>query len=77
MKSFLGASIIQGAAVFDLANDMNEAKALYELARSLYPSFKLLILDLSKIEQRLLVADIDPDIADIKKGFAVVVIAEY
>ncbi|MEM1626977.1 MAG: hypothetical protein QXV69_06845 [Sulfolobaceae archaeon] len=76
MRSFFGPVILQGSAIFDITKDLNEAKFLYSLAKRLYSNFDVLLLDLSKIDDRITAVNIDPDVATIKEGYVIAIISE-
>lgn len=44
-----------------------------ELARKLYPDFRVSLVDLSVPEDKILAVDIDPDLGDFDTGYAVLV----
>lgn len=73
MKSVFGTIIIQSAGIFSIVKDRDQALKDQQIAKKIYPDFKVLILDLSKAEDRLKAIDTDPDIADIRNGYVVLV----
>lgn len=73
MKSVFGTIILQSAGIFSISNDKIQAERDLQIAKKIYPDFKITILDLSRIEDRLRAIDVDPDIADINKGYAILV----
>ncbi|MFP3165346.1 hypothetical protein [Acidianus ambivalens] len=73
MKSVYGSTILESAGIFDLQKNEKDAKISYNEAKSLYPDFKVLILDMNKIEDRLKAIDIDPDLADMKDIYVILV----
>ncbi|AEE93761.1 hypothetical protein [Acidianus hospitalis] len=73
MKSVYGSTILESAGIFDLQKNEKDAKISYNEAKRLYPDFKVLILDMNKIEDRLKAIDIDPDLADMKDIYVILV----
>ena len=54
---------------------MEQAKRDLEKVSGIYVGFNCRILDLSNPDDRLLAIDVDPDVADFKDGYAVLVSA--
>ncbi|MCY0883656.1 hypothetical protein D1867_03850 [Acidianus infernus] len=73
MKSVYGSTILESAGIFDIQKNKKEAEISYNEAKSLYPDFKILILDMNKMEDRLKAIDIDPDLADMKDIYVILV----
>ncbi|ARM76012.1 hypothetical protein [Acidianus manzaensis] len=73
MKSVFGTIILQSAGIFSITKNRNQAEKDLIIARKIYPDFKISLLDLSIIEDKLKVIDIDPDLADLNEGFIILV----
>lgn len=73
MKSVFGTIILQSAGIFSITKDRKQAEKDSEIAKRIYPDFKITILNLSLAEDRLKAIDIDPDMADFKEGYVVLV----
>ncbi|AHC51105.1 hypothetical protein [Sulfolobus acidocaldarius] len=73
MKSFLGSTILQISGVIGYAKDYEEAKILTEKFKGIFKDLSVKMLDLSKIEDRLLAINLDPDIGDFKEGYVIAI----
>ncbi|AWR97365.1 hypothetical protein DFR86_07255 [Acidianus sulfidivorans JP7] len=73
MKSVFGSIILQSAGVFSISNEKKKAEEDFKIASTIYPDFKISLLDLSSIDDRLKAIDIDPDLADLNNGFVVII----
>ncbi|MEM3244939.1 MAG: hypothetical protein QXL80_03640 [Metallosphaera sp.] len=66
--------IIASSGVFYYSTDYSASQRAYEMAKRLYPDFKVSLIDLNS-EERIDAVDVDPDFGDIKTGFVVLVVA--
>ncbi|WP_029552539.1 hypothetical protein [Saccharolobus solfataricus] len=74
MRSFLGTLVaLQEAAVYDYNKDYKEIEKAMQEAKRVYKGLKVKILNLSNIEDRMELIDLDPDIGQYKDGYVVVV----
>ncbi|ABP94412.1 MULTISPECIES: hypothetical protein [Metallosphaera] len=73
MKSVVGPVILGSSGVFGYFVDLASARMGLELARKLYPDFRVSLVDLSVPEDKILAVDIDPDLGDFDTGYAVLV----
>ncbi len=73
MKSIYGSTILESAGIFDIQKDENCAKISYEEAKRLYPDFKISILNMNNIEDRLKAIDVDPDLADMRDIYVILI----
>ena len=73
MKSFLGSTISQGGGIIAYTKTRQEAEKLKEEFTQIFKEFSIKILDLSKLEEKLVAINLDPDIADFKEGFVIAI----
>ncbi|BBD72440.1 hypothetical protein HS1genome_0829 [Sulfodiicoccus acidiphilus] len=69
----MGSSILQSAAIFSVSQDLAQARLDLERVSSLYVGFNTRILNLEDPEDKYVAVDVDPDMGDFKKGYAVLV----
>ena len=75
MRSPLGQTVRQWAGVFAVFGNRNEAENTANMLRQKFRVHRIYVVDLAGVD-RLKAIDLDPDLADIKEGFAVVIEAE-
>ncbi|MBP1357384.1 MAG: hypothetical protein JZD40_02715 [Sulfolobus sp.] len=73
MKSFLGSTIVEERGVIYIAETREDAEKVLARVKRIYADFNVFILDLSNPEDKIYAIDIDPDLGDFNKGFAIVV----
>ncbi|BDC19360.1 hypothetical protein [Acidianus sp. HS-5] len=73
MRSIYGSTILESAGIFDIQQDENCAKKSYNEAKKLYPDFKISILHMNNVEDRLKAIDVDPDLADMKDVYVILI----
>jgi|GEM_PF-313475 len=73
-KNPLGTTILRNSAIFAIEYDRRIARVLEEKARKLWPSMKILTLDLSNPKEKIIAIDLDPDLADLKEGVIIAII---
>ncbi|MCI2414275.1 MAG: hypothetical protein MPF33_03320 [Candidatus Aramenus sp.] len=74
MRSVVGPTISQKAGVFYITDDYEDALQSYELAKKMYPDFTIVLADLSKAEGRIAATNIDPDLGDFERGYAIIIL---
>ncbi|MBW9140673.1 MAG: hypothetical protein K1T65_03080 [Candidatus Aramenus sp.] len=74
MRSVVGPTISQKAGVFYITNDEEDALRSYELAKKMYPDFTIVLANLSNTEDRIAATNIDPDLGDFEKGYAIIIL---
>ena len=75
MRSPLGQTVRQWAGVFAVFDNKDEAEEVASMLRQKFRVYRIYVVDLAGGD-RLKAIDLDPDLADIKEGFAVVIEAE-
>ena len=75
MRSPLGQTVRQWAGVFAVFATKEEAEEVASALRQKFRVYRISVVDLAGGE-RLKAIDLDPDLADMKEGFAVVIEAE-
>ena len=75
MRSPLGQTVRQWAGVFAVFATKEEAEGVANALRQKFRVYRISVVDLAGGE-RLKAIDLDPDLADLKEGFAVVIEAE-
>lgn len=73
MRSFLGSTIVEERGVIYIAETREDAEKVLAKVKRIYADFNVFILDLSNPEDKTCAIDIDPDLGDFNKGFAIVV----
>ena len=75
MRSPLGQTVRQWAGVFAVFGNRDEAEEVASTLRQKFRVYRIYVVDLAGGD-RLKAIDLDPDLADMKEGFAVVIEAE-
>ena len=65
----------QWAGVFAIYEDREKAEEMAKALREAFRVYRIYVVDLGR-EERLKAIDLDPDLADIRKGYAIVIEAE-
>ncbi|AWR99274.1 hypothetical protein [Metallosphaera hakonensis] len=73
MKSALGPIILASSGVFHYSSDMKQASKAYNIAKKLYPDFKVSLVNLGNPEEKASAVDVDPDLGDLDSGYAVII----
>lgn len=73
MRSVFGPTILAASGVFYIGTSREEAEIELRRAKGIYPDFKVTLVDLSVKEDKILAVEIDPDLGDMKEGYAVLV----
>ncbi|EZQ04761.1 MULTISPECIES: hypothetical protein [Acidianus] len=72
MKSVFGPVITEGAGIFDIQLSKAQAIKSLEIAKNIYQDFKVTLLDLNNINDRLRAIDVDVDLGDMK-GYVILI----
>ncbi|MGC9104872.1 MAG: hypothetical protein ACP5HQ_00350 [Thermoprotei archaeon] len=72
MKTPIGQSVRQWAGIFVVCEDYECSASVRDQLAKLYKDYNVYVVDLSSGE-RVKAVDLDPDLADWDKGYAVVV----
>lgn len=72
LRSQHGSSILENAMTIYMGDDRDRALRAKELAESLYPDFKVVMLDLGNLSEKVWAVDVDPDIAGKEAKYAVI-----
>ena len=75
MRSPLGQTVRQWAGVFAVFDNRDEAEEVASTLRQKFRVYRIYVVDLAGGD-RLKAIDLDPDLADMREGFAVVIEAE-
>ncbi len=75
MKSALGPTISQKSGIFYITDNYEDAIRSYELAKRMYPDITVMLVNLSNVKDKIAAVNVDPDLGDLEKGYAVIVIA--
>mgnify|MGYP001770717343 FL=1 len=75
MRSPLGQTVRQWAGVFAVLGNRDEAEEVASTLRQKFRVYRIYVVDLAGGD-RLKAIDLDPDLADMREGFAVVIEAE-